>query len=151
VVKIRLRRVGKKKQPQYKVVVADSRTARTGKYIEAIGVYNPLVHPMKFEVNETKLFGWLRKGAQPTDTVRSLLQRFGLWFKWSLVKKGADEAKIAVELEKWQMMQAEKQRREAEKKARRKELLKKKHNAEAPAAASPSAPASAAAETTSAA
>lgn len=136
-VKIRLRRVGKKKQPQYKVVIADSRTARTGKYIEVIGTYNPLVHPLRFEVHETKLFGWLKKGAQPTDTVRSLLQRFGLWLKWSLMKKGADEATIAAEVEKWQMMQAEKQRREAEKKARRKELRKKKKAADASAPAAP--------------
>lgn len=145
-VKIRLRRVGKKKQPQYKVVIADSRTARTGKYIEVIGAYNPLVHPMKFEVTETKLFGWLKKGAQPTDTVRSLLQRFGLWLKWSLVKKGTDEAKIAVEMEKWQMMQAEKQRREAEKKTRRKAMRKKKA-AEAPATSSTPAPVPAAEST----
>jgi len=125
-VKIRLRRVGKKKQPIYKIVVADSTQARSGKYIEAIGQYNPLVNPMIIEVNENRLFGWLKKGAQPTDTLRSLLKRKGLWLKWRLVKKGADEAAITTELEKWQILQAEKLQREIDKKARRKTSKKKK-------------------------
>ena len=152
-VKLRLRRVGKKKQPIYKVVVADSRASRNGKIIEDIGQYNPLVHPAVFDVNETRLFSWLKHGAQPTDTLRSLLQRKGLWLKWSLVKQGADETKIAQELEKWNMLQVEKLRREAEKKARRKEARKKKAAAtatEAPKSAppteAPATPAPAAAE-----
>jgi small subunit ribosomal protein S16 len=141
-VKLRLRRIGKKKQPMYKIVVADSRTSRSGKFIEAIGRYNPLVNPMVIEVNEPRLFAWLKRGATPTDTLRSLLQRKGLWLKWSLVKKGADEATITVELEKWQMLQEEKLRREGEKKARRKAVKKKKAVAEAaPAPAAPAAPA----------
>lgn len=118
-VKLRLRRIGKKKHPLYKIVAADSRAARTGKYIEAIGSYNPRVEPMLVDVKENRLWYWLKNGAQPSDTVRSLLQRKGLWLKWTLMKKGADEPVIAAELEKWQMVQAEKMRREAEKKARR--------------------------------
>ena len=125
-VRIRLRRVGKKKQPIYKIVVADSRAARKGKFIEAIGQYNPLVNPMIIEVDETRLFWWLKRGAQPSDTLRSLLQRKGLWLKWSLVKKNASEETITAELEKWQMLQAEKLQRELEKKERRKIARKKK-------------------------
>lgn len=125
-VKLRLRRLGKKKQPIYKIVAADSRAARTGKYIEAVGSYNPRIEPMLIEVKEDRLLYWLKNGAQPTDTVRSLLQRKGLWLKWNLMKRGADEAAIAAALEKWQMLQTEKLRREAEKKARRKAARKMK-------------------------
>jgi small subunit ribosomal protein S16 len=139
-VKLRLRRVGKKKQPIYKIVAADSRAARNGKFIESIGQYNPLVNPMIINVNETRLFTWLKRGAQPTDTMRSLLQRKGLWLKWGLMKKGADETAIAAELEKWQALQAEKMQREADKKARRKKARKKKAAVETPAPA-PTAPA----------
>jgi small subunit ribosomal protein S16 len=125
-VKIRLRRLGKKKQPFYKVVAADSRAARTGKYIESIGSYNPLLEPMVIEFREDRLFYWLKNGAQPTDTVRSLLQRKGLWLRWDLMKKGADDAAVTSAVEKWQMQQAEKIKREAEKKARRKAARKLK-------------------------
>ena len=132
-VKIRLRRTGKKKQPFYKVVIADSRSSRAGKYIEAIGHYNPRANPMVIDFNEARLFVWLKQGAQPTDTLRSLLQRKGLWLKWGLMKKGADEAKIAAELEKWQMLQSDKLQRDVDRKARRK-VARKKKAAEAPGA-----------------
>ena len=140
-VKIRLRRAGKKKQPVYKIVVADSRAARTGKFIESIGQYNPLLNPMQITVNEPRLFAWLKCGAQPTDTLRSLLQRKGLWLKWGLMKKGADETIITAELEKWQMLQEEKLRREAEKKVRRRTARKKRvaEATPAPATAAPAA------------
>jgi small subunit ribosomal protein S16 len=137
-VKLKLRRAGKKKQPIYKIVAADSRASRTGKFIEAVGQYNPLVHPMVVTVNEPRLFSWLKRGAQPTDTVRSLLQRKGLWLRWGMMKKGADEAAIVAALEKWQSLQPERLQRIVEKKARRKAAKKKAAMAEAPAA--PSAP-----------
>jgi small subunit ribosomal protein S16 len=136
-VKLRLRRAGKKKQPIYKIVAADSRASRTGKYLEAIGQYNPLVHPMIIDVNEPRLYAWLKRGAVPSDTTRSLLQRKGLWLKWGLMKKGADEATIAAAMEKWQSQQAEKAEREAARKARRKAARRKKAVAETPAAAQP--------------
>ena len=138
-VKLRLRRVGKKKQPMYKIVATESRAARNGKYIEAIGQYNPLVEPMVIELKEDRLFTWLKRGAQPTDTLRSLLQRKGLWLRWGLMKRGADEVAIAAETEKWQALQEEKMRREAERKSRRKAARKKKAavTTEVPAAAAP--------------
>ena len=136
-VKLRLRRAGKKKHAIYTIVAADSRASRAGKYLEAIGQYNPVVHPVIINVKEDRLFLWLKRGAQPTDTMRSLLQRKGLWLKWGLMKKGADEATISTAMEKWQMLQAEKQSREAEKKLRRKAVIKKKAAAEAPPAPAP--------------
>jgi small subunit ribosomal protein S16 len=135
-VKLRLWRGGKKKQPIYRIVVADSRSARNGKYIEAIGQYNPGIHPAVVTIPEDRLYLWLKRGAQPTDTVRSLLQRKGLWLKWGMMKKGADDAAIAAALERWQSLQEEKSRREAERKQRRKIARKKKASSDgAPAAA----------------
>ena len=74
-VKIRLRRVGAKKTPIYRVVVADSRYPRDGRFIEEIGTYNPLVEPSEFKVDEEKAKKWIANGAQPTDTVKALLKK----------------------------------------------------------------------------
>ena len=150
-VKIRLRRVGKKKQPIYKVVVADSRSARNAKYIDLLGQYNPLVHPIVIALNEEKLFKWLKRGAQPTDTVRSLLQRCGLWLKWGLLKKGTDAAAIVTAMEAWQATTAEKLQREAQRKARRKAARKKATAVDTSAVASAEPVASVEAEATPAA
>jgi len=77
-VKIRLKRVGKTKQPSYRVVVADSRSPRDGRIIENLGWYNPLTEPSTINVNEEKVLGWLKNGAQPTESVASLLKRLGV-------------------------------------------------------------------------
>ena len=74
-VKIRLRRMGAKKAPFYRVVVADSRYPRDGRFIEEIGTYNPLVEPSEFKVDEEKTKKWIANGAQPTDTVKALLKK----------------------------------------------------------------------------
>lgn len=143
-VRLRLRRAGKKKMPMYQIVAADSRTARDGKFLENVGRYEPLQNPMQITLKEGRIIHWLKNGAQPTDTVRSLLQRSGLWLRWSLTKRGVDEATIATELEKWQMVQAEKQQRDAARKARRSEARRKaKKSSEAqPAEAAPAPQAS---------
>ncbi len=78
-VKIRLMRVGKKKQPTYRVVIADSRSPRDGRYIEIIGQYEPRKDPSVFAIDNDKALGWLRKGAQPTEQVHKLLIGTGLW------------------------------------------------------------------------
>lgn len=131
-VKIRLRRMGKKKQPIYKIVAANSTSPRDGRFIEAIGLYNPLTNPYTVDVKENVLFKWLKRGATPTDTVRSLLKNKGLLLKWNLIRKNSDEATIAAEMEKWQMLSVEKMRRGTEKKIRRKLARKKKATAEEP-------------------
>ncbi len=76
--KIRLARVGKKKQPTYRVVIADARAPRDGKYVEIVGSYNPRTEPDTFVIDEDKVRGWLSKGAQPTMRMRKLLARQGL-------------------------------------------------------------------------
>lgn len=80
--RIRLRRMGAKKQPFYRVVVADSRYPRDGRFIEEIGYYNPLTTPAEIKIDEEKAIAWMSKGAEPSDTVRSLMKRAGVWEKW---------------------------------------------------------------------
>ncbi|HZS94038.1 MAG TPA: 30S ribosomal protein S16 [Chloroflexota bacterium] len=77
-VKIRLRRMGAKHQPSYRIVVADSRTPRNGRYIDQVGFYNPLTNPATITVNSEKAVDWLKKGAQPTETVEILLKKFDI-------------------------------------------------------------------------
>ena len=77
-VKIRLRRMGRKKRPFYRVIVADSRSPRNGRFIEEIGWYDPLKDPGEINIDEEKARKWLDTGAQPTDTARSLLKKSGI-------------------------------------------------------------------------
>jgi len=76
--RIRLRRVGKKKQPAYRLVVADSRAPRDGAFVEIIGQYNPLTEPATLVIDEEKARNWLRRGAQPSETAAKLLARQGI-------------------------------------------------------------------------
>ena len=76
-VKIRLRRMGAKKAPFYRIVVADSRSPRDGKFIAEIGYYNPLTNPAEIKIDMEVANAWLAKGAQPSDTVRALLKKSG--------------------------------------------------------------------------
>ena len=76
-VKIRLRRMGAKKAPFYRIVVADSRYPRDGRFIEAIGFYNPTVNPTELKVDVDRAQAWIKTGAQPTETVRDLLKKAG--------------------------------------------------------------------------
>lgn len=80
-VKIRLKRMGAKKQPTYRFVVADSRSPRDGRFIEEIGTYNPLVNPSEVKINEDKALRWMLNGAKPSDTVRNLFSDAGLMEK----------------------------------------------------------------------
>lgn len=77
-VKMRLTRTGAKKRPSYRVVVADSRYPRDGRFLEILGHYNPIADPVEFEINQERALDWLKKGAQPSDTVRRLLKKAGV-------------------------------------------------------------------------
>lgn len=98
-VKLRLRRIGRKKIPAFSIVAADSRKARDGRYIEDIGRYYPLREPAEVQLDEDRALYWLENGAQPSDTVRSILHRRGLLLHHHLMKKGEapDEIEQAVE------------------------------------------------------
>ena len=86
-VKIRLRRVGAKKKPSYRVVIADSRAPRDGAFINIIGHYNPLADPGAIVIDEEKALTWLRQGAQPTETVARLLSKVGIMEKFKTIKE----------------------------------------------------------------
>lgn len=115
-VKLRLRRMGKKKQPIYKVVAADARAPRDGKFLESIGLYNPLTDPSTIEINEDRATYWLDNGAIPTDTVKNLLSKKGILLKRDLQKKGASEDKIEAEMENWRKLHEAKASSKASKK-----------------------------------
>jgi len=108
-VKIRLQRHGRKKRPFYRIVAADCRSARNGAFIERLGHYNPLTDPAEIIVHSDKALKWLRNGAQPTDTVKNLLSKVGVWKRFHdeklglvsiedpLVSVGADVAEGSVD------------------------------------------------------
>ncbi len=100
-VKIRLRRMGKKKRPIYKIVAADVRSPRDGKFLEALGLYNPLTDPHTVDIKEERVLYWLSNGAQPTKTVKSLLRQKGITLKNELIKRGTSEEEIEVKLSEW--------------------------------------------------
>ena len=94
-VKIRLMRMGKKKQPTYRVVVADSRSPRDGRNIETIGHYRPRQDPSVADIDGEKALAWLRKGAQPTEQVQKLLTVSGVWAQFESEKGGRVDTKLA--------------------------------------------------------
>ena len=81
-VKIRLKRMGAKKQPHYRFVVSDARSPRDGRFVEELGYYNPTAEPAVVHLDEERVLEWLRRGAQPSETVRALLSRAGVWQKF---------------------------------------------------------------------
>ena len=100
-VKLRLKRMGAKKRPFYRIVAADSRSPRDGKFIELVGTYNPIKSNDNITVKEDRVTYWLDNGAQPTDTVKSLLSKTGVWatYKNSKVKKAEKTTKKSTKKE----------------------------------------------------
>jgi len=85
-VKIRLKRMGSKKNPFYRIVVADSRSPRDGRFIAQVGTYNPLTAPAQVKLEEEDILGWLNNGAQPSDTVKNILSKAGIMKKYHEAK-----------------------------------------------------------------
>lgn len=140
-VKLRLRRMGKKKQPVYKMVAADSRSPRDGKFLEAVGFYNPLTNPHTLDLKEDRIMYWLNVGAEPSDTVKSLLRQRGITLKKELASKGLEEEKIKSELESWQKMKEAGSKKKTDKKLSRKAKAKQQAEASSPAESKEQAPA----------
>ena len=126
---IRLTRMGKKKQPFYRLVVLDSRKRRDGAYLANLGYYNPFVEPHKVKLHEEEIIAWLKKGAQISETARSLLKAQGILYRYALVRQGLAaeeiESKVSQWREgadaraaRWQLRRAEQQRREIAAKAK---------------------------------
>jgi small subunit ribosomal protein S16 len=106
-VKLRLRRIGRKKIPVYSIVAADQRKARDGRYIEDLGRYYPLREPAEVRLDEERALYWLDNGAQPSDTVRSILYRRGLLLQNHLKQKGEPADKIEEKVEEFRQRMAE--------------------------------------------
>jgi small subunit ribosomal protein S16 len=98
-VRIRLRRVGLKKQPSYRVVVIDQRNARNGSFIEIIGNHNARTRPDTDNIDEARALYWLSKGAQPTDAVERILKRTGTWARYERLRKGESLESLVAEAE----------------------------------------------------
>jgi len=111
--KIRLKRIGRRNRPFYRIVVIDSRKRRDGAAIEELGWYNPIDSKDSYKISEDRIYHWLGLGAQVSDTVHSILQKSGIAFKWHLKQQGLDEKAVEKELQKWQLKQAEKTKQEA--------------------------------------
>ena len=98
-VRIRLRRVGRKKQPSYRVVVADSRSPRDGRYIEVIGFYNPRTEPATMTIKEDRALYWLSVGAQPSEAVQRILDKLGTQARFERMKQGEELEALVAEAE----------------------------------------------------
>ena len=103
---IRLTRMGRKQAPFYRLVVCDSRIRRDGEYIESLGHYNPMPDAYQLTVDHEKALKWLGKGAQPTDTARSLLRNEGVLLRWHLAKAGAPSEEIEGKVEEYRARRA---------------------------------------------
>jgi small subunit ribosomal protein S16 len=134
-VRLRLTRIGRRNKPFYRIIAADSRSPRDGKFIEVVGRYNPLTEPETLEIKEERVLYWINNGALMSDTVRTLFKRNGLIFKWHLKKKGFDETKITEELNRWQAVESARRERlvakSKEKKAKKAETKAEEQQASA--------------------
>ena len=133
--KIRLKRIGRRNRPFYRLVIMDSRKRRDGAAIEQVGWYNPIAKDDSYYLKEDRILHWLKEGAQLTDTVHDILRTSGLAHKWHLINQGLNEADIEKEMKKWllereDVLSRRKDRAEA-KAAKKKEASKKKEEAPA--------------------
>lgn len=131
-VKIRLARHGRRKRPFYRIVAADSRSPRDGKFLEVLGYYDPLQEPAEVKIDHEKAIKWLKNGAQPTDTARSLLSREGIMLKFHLLyRKKMDPAKVEEIYNTWKAeKEAKLQKIREEAQRKKQEELEKQLEAE---------------------
>jgi len=94
---LRLTRTGRRNEAHYRLAAVDSRNKLTGAALELLGHYDPKTEVAKIVFKEESIYAWLKKGAQPTETVRSLLKKMGIWKKWLLMAEGKDVSSVAVE------------------------------------------------------
>jgi small subunit ribosomal protein S16 len=148
-VKIRLLRMGKIRNPQYRIVVADSRTKRDGRAIEFVGLYHPKEDPSRIEVNSERVQHWLSVGAQPSEAVQAILSKTGDWQKFKGLPPPAEPLKVAPErADRRATYEAEAQAAAGVAETPKKQAAARKKAVEAPAAAPVAAPAAAPAEET---
>ena len=130
-VKLRLQRGGRKHRPYYWIVAADSRMPRDGRFLEKLGHYNPMRDPAEVSLDHGLALKWLKQGAQPSDTVRSILSKEGVMLKLHLIRKGKGLEEIEAEYNRWRAKRDEIEKREEEaREAKRSEADKKQMDAE---------------------
>ncbi len=128
-VKLRLKRMGKKHIPLYKIVAADARSPRDGRFIESVGHYNPHTDPMLITFKEDRVLYWLNNGAQPTETVKSLLRKEGVMMKYRLSRSKVSAEKIEEKMNQFIADKPAKVARAKARKLRQKETKAKKAEA----------------------
>jgi len=136
--KIRLKRIGRRNRPFYRLVIMDARKRRDGAAIEEVGWYNPTAKDEMYSLKEDRILHWLQEGAQPTDTAHDILRTAGLAHKWHLMKQGLDEADVEKEMKKWALEREdvlERRRQRAEAKVAEKKAASGKKAAETAAEA----------------
>ena len=121
-VRIRLKKLGRKKRPFYRVVAIDSRFKRDGREIERLGWYDPVQDNNSCNLNEDRILYWLKQGAKPSDTVQGLFRKNGLSYKWHLSKQGVKDADIDKLLEEWKEREKNRTELKKDKKIKKKEL-----------------------------
>jgi len=114
--KIRLKRIGRRNRPFYRMVVMDSRSRRDGAAIEELGWYNPIDTELSYSLKDERILHWLKDGAQTTDAAHKLLRRAGIAHKWHLIKQGLDDSQVEKEMQKWEMNHEEVLKARSEKK-----------------------------------
>ena len=123
--KIRLKRIGRRNRPFYRLIVIDSRKKRDGAAIEQIGWYNPIDPNNSYEINDERILHWLGEGAIPSNAVKKIMRREGLALRWHLMQEGVDEKEIEKEIKKWELNRenvlASREAKQAEKSAKKKE------------------------------
>ena len=115
--KIRLKRIGRRNRPFYRLVVMDERSRRDGAAIEQLGWFNPLERndQKNFALNDERIIHWLKEGAQTTETAHNLLKRTGLTYRWHLIRQGLDEKAVEKEMKKWALERVEVEKRRTDK------------------------------------
>jgi len=123
--KIRLKRIGRRNRPFYRLIVIDSRKRRDGASIEQIGWYNPIDPKHSYEIMDDRILYWLGEGAIPSNAVKKIMKRDGLALRWHLMQQGVDEKEIEIEIKKWELNRedtlASREAKKAEKLEKKKE------------------------------
>ena len=128
--KIRLKRIGRRNRPFYRMVAMDSRNRRDGAAIEELGWYNPIDPNHSYDLKDERILHWLGEGAQPTDAAKKLLRRAGLSHRWHLMQQGLDASDLEKEMKKWELNREDVLKKRAEKDEQKARSVAKKKEVE---------------------
>ena len=129
--KIRLKRIGRRNRPFYRMVAMDSRNRRDGAAIEELGWYNPIDPNHSYALKDERILHWLGEGAQPTDAAKKLLRRAGLSHRWHLMQQGLDASDLEKEMKKWELNREDVLKKRADKQEHKAKVVAKKNEVEA--------------------